>query len=369
MTPSPFSGYAAQVSDFIARGGSASTAKPLSPHNGPDFEQLAFRLFRIQFEHNAPYRNFCRARGVLPETLEDVADIPAVPTGAFKELEVTCIPPGERVTVFHSSGTTGRVSSRHFHSALSLSIYEKSLLRWFQCQFPSGVNTRAFVCLTPPPAAVPNSSLVHMLEVLRHAFGAPEKCYFGLTGENHTWSLDLPRLREFLLRAARLGTPLFLFGTAFSFVHLLDDLAGQGTPILLPPGSSVMETGGYKGRSRTMPKAQLHAAIARWLGVRREAILCEYGMCEQSSQAYDTPIEGKRYFRFPPWARASILSPETGREVADGAEGLLRILDLANMGSVLAIDTQDIAVRRGEAFELLGRVVDAELRGCSLMAA
>jgi hypothetical protein len=94
-------------------------------------------------------------------------------------------------------------------------------------------------------------------------------------------------------------------------------------------------------------------------------------MSELSSQAYDTTpnqLERGRVFHFPPWARVQVISPETGREVVEGETGLLRIWDLANVWSVLAIQTEDMAVRRGHGFELVGRDVQAEPRGCSLMA-
>ena len=74
-----------------------------------------------------------------------------------------------------------------------------------------------------------------------------------------------------------------------------------------------------------------------------------------------------RKFLFPPWARGQIVSPETGREVAEGETGLIRVFDLANVFSVLAIQTEDLAIRRGDGFELLGRAEAAEPRGCSLM--
>ena len=181
-----------------------------------------------------------------------------------------------------------------------------------------------------------------------------------------------------------------------------------------------METGGYKNRSRTMPKVELHALITERLGIPPENIICEYGMSELSSQAYDRfagglflphpgplpkerengrqsvgettvagnsqkrtllfPLpegegqgEGKRavnahYFHFPPWARVQIISPETGREVAEGETGLIRVFDLANVFSVAAIQTEDLGIRRGDGFELIGRAALAEARGCSLMA-
>ncbi len=135
-----------------------------------------------------------------------------------------------------------------------------------------------------------------------------------------------------------------------------------------------METGGYKNRSRSMPKTELHSLITKFLGVPAENIICEYGMSELSSQAYDSIQSSKfkvqnseRQFHFPPWARVQIISPETGREVADGETGLIRIFDLANMFSVAAIQTEDLGIRRGDGFELIGRAQLAKPRGCSLM--
>ena len=75
-----------------------------------------------------------------------------------------------------------------------------------------------------------------------------------------------------------------------------------------------------------------------------------------------------RLFRFPSWCRWQIISPETGREVSDGETGLIRIFDLANVRSVMAIQTEDLGVRRGDGFELIGRPMQAEPRGCSLMS-
>jgi hypothetical protein len=104
--------------------------------------------------------------------------------------------------------------------------------------------------------------------------------------------------------------------------------------------------------------------LAKFLGVQPNNVLAEYGMSELSSQAYDNAAG---VFHFPPWARACIISPETGAESAEGETGLLRVFDLANIASVMAVQTEDLAVRRGDGFELLGRAASAEPRGCSLL--
>ena len=193
------------------------------------------------------------------------------------------------------------------------------------------------------------------------------------TAKDGVWALEVEAALERLRAASTSGQPLLMLGTAFSFVHLLDYLAEHDLRFELPPSSCALETGGYKGRSRSLPKRALHTLISQRLGLAPDHIVCEYGMSELSSQAYDhtaghatTPEE--RVFRFPPWARAVVVSPETGQPVSEGETGLIRVLDLANVRSVLAIQTEDLGVRRGDGFEFAGRAAAAEARGCSLLA-
>ncbi|MFZ0827404.1 MAG: hypothetical protein WAO02_08265, partial [Verrucomicrobiia bacterium] len=230
--------------------------------------------------------------------------------------------------------------------------------------------------LAPLPAQAPHSSLVHMFETIRQRLGVAETAFVGILAADGSWTLDFPAVVDALSSGGETphARPGLLLGTAFSFVHLLDYLAENNLRFQLPAGSRVMETGGYKNRSRSLPRAELHQFITDRLGVPLENIICEYGMSELSSQAYDLGAPAlpgcvTRRFEFPSWARAQIISPETGREVADGETGMIRVFDLANVFSVLAIQTEDLAVRRGEYFELIGRAQIAEPRGCSLMTA
>ena len=418
-TTASFSDYAARLRRFMAQ----SLAGGILPHEKSveQFEQLALDLFALQFEWNASYRNLCEARRLAPANVSRWANIPAVPASAFKELELTSLPADERTKVFHSSGTTGQRPSRHFHSRDSLALYETSLIPWFQkhllpewagaggswagFQPASGASsprseneqdarrgrleacpTRGadsglaecridFLALTPPALQAPHSSLVHMFETVVARFGTTASVVCGEVGADGSWSLAQTGAEHFLHEARKAGRPVAVMGTAFSFVHLLDGLAGKNRRLNLPSGSRVLETGGYKGRSRALAKSELHSLITERLGIPADHIVCEYGMSELSSQAYDLSLGYPRtthhaplLLRFPPWARVQIVSPETGREVGEGETGLLRIFDLANVRSVLAIQTEDLAIRRGDGFELLGRALTAEPRGCSLMA-
>ncbi len=350
-----------QLSSFAAR----LRDSIISGFQNESFYALALELFELQLKHNSAYRKICEARKLMPQSVEHWTQIPAVPTAAFKELELTSLVPDERKAVFHSSGTTGQRPGRHFHSAGSLAVYEASLWKWFQFHFGK---TGEPVFLTPDLKAAPHSSLVHMFETVRRKSGLPEPAFVGNISADGSWAVDFDATVRRLKTAAAAGKPLTLLGTAFSFVHLLDHLAENNLQFQLPEDSRVMETGGYKNRSRVMPKAELHALITKLLGVSRESIICEYGMSELSSQAYDSESQN-RVFRFPPWARVRIISPETGREAAEGETGLIRMFDLANVFSVAAIQTEDLAARRGDGFELIGRAQLAAPRGCSLMTA
>jgi hypothetical protein len=346
------------------------------PHDeAPDFNQLALELFALQFEHNIPYRRLCEARNSRPETLHRWTEIPAAPTSAFKQFDLSCLPAIERTAVFHSSGTTTQRPSRHFHNAESLALYEASLWVGFTANFKLRIADYQLVILTPPPAVVPHSSLVHMFEIIRGKLGADAASFVGAAGADGSWSVELDAAVEGLGRARTAGQPVLLLGTAFMFVHLLDQLEARDLRFELPPGSCALETGGYKGRSRSLPKAALHAFITQRLGIALERIVCEYGMSELSSQAYDCAVDPlgipqhtSRRFHFPPWALVQIISADTGREVGEGQTGLIRVFDLANVWSVMAIQTEDLGTRCGQGFVLAGRGALAEPRGCSLMA-
>jgi Acyl-protein synthetase, LuxE len=357
------------------------------PNNGPShggfegekFGSLAMELFALQYKYNFTYRKICEGRKQTPRTIEHWTQIPAVPAAAFKELELTSLPPEQRTAVFHSSGTTEQKPSRHFHNAESLAVYEASLISWFLESVPPdlrfAIHDLRLICLTPPPALLPHSSLVYMFDAVRREYSLVASIFVGQLDEAGSWTLDFVATYYRLEAAINSGQPVTILGTAFSFVHLLDYLVSKDLVFNLPEGSLMMETGGYKNRSRSMPKAELHALITERLNVTRENIICEYGMSELSSQAYDceihpsSSIRHPRVFRFPPWARVQIISPETGREVAEGETGLIRVFDLANVFSVAAVQTEDLGIRRGDGFELIGRALQTEPRGCSLMAA
>ena len=185
-------------------------------------------------------------RRVRPQTLTHWTEIPAIPAAAFKELDLSCLPAEERNAVFLSSGTSGQTPSRHFHNPQSLAVYEASAFPWFTTHLlpsgdqPGGLTDAPWqlAILTPPPSSAPNSSLVHMFDTIRRAFGFSETAFLASLAETG-WSLDLEAVRKILEESSTTKQPLTILGTAFSFVHLLDHLADCNLHFRLPPEAMV----------------------------------------------------------------------------------------------------------------------------------
>lgn len=349
------------------------TGEIISADLDEQWKKLALDLFKLQYRYVQPYRNLCDYKLKSNLELDDWQLIPCVPTTAFKEFEITSLSQEERSAVFYSSGTTYERPSRHFHNEFSIKIYEESLSLWFnRCILKNKDKKFKLIFLTPSYEKAPHSSLVYMFKTLKERFGSEDSAFFGIADAQNIWKIDYDSLILELRNSESADNPIIVFGTAFNYVHLIDYLEDKRIKCNLPKDSLVFETGGYKGRSREIPKNELYIKITDYLGVSDSNIVSEYGMSELSSQAYDRIFndepEGERIFKFPPWARYSVVSPESKRPVKVGEAGILRIYDLANVCSVMAIQTDDIAIELGNGFALIGRAGEVEQRGCSLMA-
>lgn len=330
--------------------------------SGGDFEAVAIELFRWQCERNEFLREWARSKGRL--SVSRWEEIPAVPQAAYKRGAIRCFGAGEAAHWFETSGTTEGAPGRHEFATLEL--YEAALLRSFrEAMLPDGARLPIAI-LTPPPAEAPHSSLVHMMETVRRELAAGGGGYYLRDG-----NLEAERLAADLAIWAGAGQPVMVLGTAFSLADFAEWQVREGRRVALPAGSRVMETGGFKSRRDALERDDLYALLSDALGVVEWQIVNEYGMTELSSQFYDDSLrrgEPSAWKTMPPWARVRAVDPLSEELLGDGEEGLLRVYDLANVGSALALQTEDVGVVAGERFLVKGRVARAEARGCSLGA-
>jgi hypothetical protein len=306
------------------------------------FDDVLLEVHAFQRENNPAYGRYC-AQFPVPSRWQE---IPALPQRVFKDHAIRSFPEAETVRTFRTSGTTGEgYGEHHFRS---LRLYEAAAKRGWD---HAGLSGRDVLALVPSAKEAPYSSLSQMATWL-----CAEDAFFTRNGAAH-WD-------ELTDRVARAGEPVVLFGTALAFLDWFQYLGERS--IELPAGSIAVETGGYKGTRREMPKAELYVLFQSRLGLPANMVVNEYGMTELSSQFYARGV-GTPHLA-PPWARGLVVDPATGAEVADGETGVLRLFDAANLWSVCALQTQDLAIRRGADFELIGRDPSALPRGCSRAA-
>ncbi|MBI5531176.1 MAG: acyl-protein synthetase [Deltaproteobacteria bacterium] len=330
------------------------------------FDLLACDLARFQASCGNGLERLLAARRLAPEDLLAAADIPAIPTDAFKLRRIACHEPAADTAVFRTSGTT--VGARGTHAMRSTATYEAAARAWARVMLFPDQTPMHVLLLAPPPHQALDSSLGFMLALFGRTFGSDAR-----------WLIDgaalkLDDLREAVANAAQVGGPVFLAGASFGFVHLLDSL--HGDRLALPAGSRVMQTGGFKGKSREVESGELRREIASAFGLDDQAVLGEYGMTELSSQAYEgtlraalgygAPSGPAGVYHAPPWMRVVAVEPETLEPVEPGHVGIARVVDLANVDSAVVVQTADQIRTRAGGFELLGRAPSATPRGCSI---
>jgi len=341
------------TTDDVARQLRARVLAFIAAPSDGDFDRLALDVHAYQYRANPPYRRYVDRLGGSPP--RSWRDIPAVPAEAFRMSVLACAP-AERV--YLSSGTTAGVERRARHHVPDVDVYRAATLGGFaRAVLPVGTRRR-FVVAAPERPTHPSSSLGEMVSWLREVYDADTIPSCLAAG-----GVDTERLGRILDRLDS-DTPIALVAVTSALLRLADWADARGRRWSLPSGSLVVDTGGCKGYERNLPRAEILARYHRVLGTVPERVVNEYGMTELGSQLYAC---GHDVHRAPPWLRTLVCDLTTGREVAPGEVGCLRHVDLANLGSVAAVQTEDLGRTRDGGIELLGRVPGAATRGCSLL--
>ncbi len=312
-----------------------------------NFEQLALVVFQYQSAHNELYHSYCDALHINEADVTTLTQIPFLPVSFFKTHTVVTEHGSDKAAlVFESSGTTGEVNSRHY--VYNAAIYERSLLQGFE-QFYGDPAGYAILALLPSYLERKNASLVHMAKTLMGKSGHPDNGYY-----INEWE----QLHSVLQRLEQSKQKTLLLGVTFA---LLDFAEAYPMPLA---HTIVMETGGMKGRREELTRTEVHALLKKqW---QLQQVHSEYGMTELLSQAYSI---GEGIFKCTNTMRVLVRDINDPLDVKETGQGVLNIIDLANIYSCSFIATEDIGnIRPDGSFEVLGRMDHSALRGCSLMA-
>ncbi len=313
--------------------------------NQKQFEKVALKVFRFQYENNEVYRAFCELLNIEKGSVKSLHQIPFLPIQFFKSHEVISSADAIQQT-FTSSGTTGMITSKHL--VTDLSIYEESYRNAFS-EFYGNIEDYAVLALLPSYLEREGSSLIYMVNDLIEQSNNPNSGFY-----LHNYDELTAKLTE--LDAS--GQNVLLIGVTYA---LLDLIELQKFKL---KNTIVMETGGMKGQRKEMIREELHEILCNGFGVN--SIHSEYGMTELLSQAYSL---GNGIFECPNWMSVLIRDTEDALTYVDyGKTGGINVIDLANINSCSFIATQDLGKKYpNNSFEVLGRFDNSDIRGCNLM--
>jgi phenylacetate-coenzyme A ligase PaaK-like adenylate-forming protein len=329
-----------------------STTDIFSISNPKQFEKIALKVFRFQYENNLVYQEFCNLMNTNVQEVKSLQQIPFLPIQFFKSHTVISNENPIQET-FTSSGTTGILTSKHL--VTDISLYEESYQKGFT-QFYGNIEDYVILALLPSYLEREGSSLIYMVKDLIEKTNNPES---GFYLHNHE------ALIEKLIELDASGQNVILIGVTYALLDLIEK-----HPFQLK-NTFIMETGGMKGKRKEMIREELHEQLCGGFGV--SAIHSEYGMTELLSQAYSL---GDGVFECPSWMQILIRDTEDALTYSEnGKTGGINVIDLANINSCSFIATQDLgkknpkqpAGRQAGSFEVLGRFDNSDIRGCNLM--
>ena len=310
-----------------------------------NFKQVAFTVFKHQFENNKVYRSFCDLLYIHPSDIHSLEDIPFLPIQFFKSKKI--LSSLEEVQeVFTSSGTTGSITSKHYIT--DIEFYKKSYLKGF-AHFYGNIEDYAILALLPNYLERNGSSLVYMVaDLIKRSKNKKSGFYLD----------DTEELAKKLLEIDQKGQKTLLMGVSFALIDLIEKHQFE------LKNTIIMETGGMKGRRKELVRNELHTLLKKGFGVNN--IHSEYGMTELLSQGYSN---GNGLFKTPPWMKIITRDSEDPLTIQkNGKTGGVNIIDLANYNSCAFIATQDLGkVHQNGTFEIMGRFDNSDIRGCNLM--
>jgi hypothetical protein len=340
-----------------------------SPEALAERDSLALDIARFQARRIEAIATLWNARGETPESVRPGQAIPALSCDVFRVRRVAAHPPDADVCRFRTTGTSQGAQARGEHPLRTTVTYEQNALRWAQHMLWPDGNALDFVGLAASEDQAPDSSLTFMLARFAETLDGEASWHI------RDGALDIDAVVRRCREARRAHRAVLVAGTSLAFAELSDEL--DPASLALSPGSRVMHTGGFKGRTRELLAESLRDRIAALFDLPISHVVGEYGMTELSSQLYEGSLRkalglgcqkaAPSCFYPPPWMTVRVLSRDSLEELRDGQAGLCEVLDLANVDSAVVILTGDLAAKRPDgSIELLGRAAEAPPRGCSL---
>ena len=312
------------------------------------------------------YSRFLTSIGYDEKDVSRLEDIPYFPVRLFKELELVSVPRKEIIKTTTSSGTTGQNVSKMFIDRETAAFQQKMTVN--QLNNFWGKKRQPFLIVDS------EKTIQDRTKYSARAAGIMGLRFFStdmIFCLNEDMSLNLEAIAEFLNKYSEKQFVVFGF-TFMVWMHLYKELERHN--VTLDMHNAILMTGGgwKKFLDEGVSRDQFKTEIKRVCNINR--FMDHYGMAEQVGSIY-LECECGHY-------HASVFSDVIVRNYKDfspcgiGEEGIIQVLSIAP-GSYPghSLLTEDIGIiegvddcpcgRKGKYIKVIGRIPNAEIRGCS----
>ena len=317
---------------------------------------------------NCPqYKKILEKLSYDPTKVKSYYEIPFLPVRLFKEYSLYSIPDEEIFKTMTSSGTTGQAVSKIILNKRTAANQQKVLVKLVS----------DFTGAARMPMLIIDSPSVIKNRLMFSARGAGI-LGFSIFGADRTYALDddmkidVDAILKFLERHK--GQPILLFGFTFMiwqyFYKELKKLDNHGIDL---SNGFLIHGGGWKKLSNeAVSKEEFKKSLFNVCGLKH--VHDYYGMVEQTGCIYMECEHGHLH--------TSIYSDVITRRPIDflpcsvGEKGIIQVVSFlpeSYPGHSLLTEDEGIILgeddcpcgRKGKYFEILGRIKNAEIRGCS----
>ena len=322
-------------------------------------------LTKIHQENCAPYRKFVDSFFESYQPTKRIDKIPFIPIGLFKQLELKSVPDSKIIRVLQSSGTSG-TTSKVFLDKITAINQIKALTDIFQ-QTVSAKKIPMIVVDHPQTANPSGSINARVAAIKGFSIFASETHY--VLNENSRTQIDL--LTQ--IQEEHGNSEVFFFGfTSVIWKELLIKLQEQGIELNFPKATLIHGGGWKKLTDLEVSDEEFKESVKKHLGVDR--VINYYGMAEQTGSLYFECQESNLHTTA--FGHVIIRDFKDLSVCENGEVGIVQLLSVIPMSypghSIL---TEDIGLvlgddgcnckKPGRFFKIMGRLPDAEIRGCS----
>lgn len=328
-------------------------------------------LSAYHIAHCEPYARMMRAVGFDPATCTSYEQIPFLPVSLFKDLELRSIPPEDVFKTLTSSGTTGQAVSKIYLNREAAAKQQKTLVKIVS----------AFTGAARLPMLIIDSPSVIKNRAMFSARGAGI-LGFSIFGADRTYALDddmnldIPAIQAFLSRHE--GQKILLFGFTFMvwqhFYKELKRLLDDGNPAKIDLSNGILIHGGgwKKLISEAVSPAEFQRRLTDVCGLHD--VHDYYGMVEQTGCVYMQCECG--HLHASVFSDVLIRRPNDFSLAEKGETGIIQVVSVlpdSYPGHSLLTEDEGVLLgeddcpcgRLGKYFKILGRLKNAEIRGCS----